>query len=483
VRHFGKLYAFEGPDGVGKSELSRRFAGMLEQEGIPIKLLTFPGKEAGTVGRLVYDFHHAPQAFGVAKVATSSLQLMHIAAHIDAIENVILPTLRDGVSVVLDRFWWSTKVYGLAGGSEARLLQSMIDVELSAWGQVRPSVVFLITRRKPLRPEPEGQWQRWRDLYKQVAAEEQNKTKVVRVDNDDTIEEAVRQLKLALKSLNRQQETAASAQLPLNLPDTRPSTVSPPAVFSGLSPVSPTVVYDTYWRLAAERQEIFFKRWRREAPPWTPDRILSEFKFTNAYRASDRVSQYLIKEVIYRGEQSEEEVFFRTILFKLFNKIETWELLKKSFGTVTYADFDLKAYDKALSRASGGGPIYSAAYIMPSGSSAFWNYAKTSGSPPASRSNDGGRGRIENCGSQKHAGGIYVAAFLSHDRRFPRISICDGPQLQHVNKFLGNGIRRSWAGRKRRDFEVFPVAWWTERIRSDPGGYGPAGNGVRTPRD
>src|SRR5262249_33259525 len=33
--------------------------------------------------------------------------------------------------------------------------------------------------------------------------------------------------------------------------------------------------------------------------------------------------------------------------------------------------FDLKVYDKVLSKASGGGPIYSAAYIMPSGSSTF----------------------------------------------------------------------------------------------------------------
>jgi len=40
--------------------------------------------------------------------------------------------------------------------------------------------------------------------------------------------------------------------------------------------------------------------------------VLSKFKFTNAYRASDRVSQYLIKEVIYNSDLSktpEETVF------------------------------------------------------------------------------------------------------------------------------------------------------------------------------
>ena len=87
----GKLYVFEGPDGVGKSELSSRFATMLNEKGTPAKLLSFPGKNDGTIGKLVYDLHHAPQSFGVKKVSSSSLQLMHIAAHIDAIENQILP--------------------------------------------------------------------------------------------------------------------------------------------------------------------------------------------------------------------------------------------------------------------------------------------------------------------------------------------------------------------------------------------------------
>ncbi len=66
-------------------------------------------------------------------------------------------------------------------------------------------------------------------------------------------------------------------------------------VFSKLSPAKPTVVYDTYWRFAAERQAIFFRRLQRQPPPWTEDQILRVHKVTNAYRASDRTSQYLIR--------------------------------------------------------------------------------------------------------------------------------------------------------------------------------------------
>jgi thymidylate kinase len=371
VRQLGQLYVFEGPDGVGKTELSSRFTAMLSEKGLPAKLLSFPGKSEGTIGKLVYELHHAPQAFGVAKASSSSMQLMHIAAHIDAIESVILPTLHEGTSVVLDRFWWSTKVYGLAGGSDKRLLDNMIDVELAAWGGVRPSVVFLIHRKTPLRPEPESQWQRWCELYERVSAEERRRTNIVPIDNNDSIEGAVRQLALSLDDARSNDAHETNTQMPLDLSTLTSPRVCAPSVFSGLSPAKPTIVYDTYWRFAAERQEIFFKRWKHQPPPWTSDRILSEFKFTNAYRASDRVSQFLIKEVIYSGDQSEEEVFFRTILFKLFNKIETWQLLKKSFGTITYADFDFESYDHVLSKASAGGAIYSGAYIMPSGSVAF----------------------------------------------------------------------------------------------------------------
>ncbi|MCI0525851.1 MAG: hypothetical protein L0Y56_00155, partial [Nitrospira sp.] len=101
---------------------------------------------------------------------------------------------------------------------------------------------------------------------------------------------------------------------------------------SDLSPLVPSEVYNFYWYLATERQNIFFRKLGGSGPPWTNDPILQEYKFTNAYRASDRVSQYLIRNVIYEGDQSPEEVIFRIVLFKVFNKIETWELLRGTFG-------------------------------------------------------------------------------------------------------------------------------------------------------
>jgi thymidylate kinase len=373
VKNFGKLYVFEGPDGVGKTELSARFASLLEKQGVRAKRLAFPGMDEGTLGKLVYNLNHAPESLSVRKIAPASLQLLHVAAHLDAIENTILPALRSGAAVVLDRFWWSTRVYGLAAGANRRLLDAMIDVELAAWGLVTPTVIFLIKRQTPLRPEPEAIWRKCTELYEHLSAQEQRKTRVVEIDNNASVADAVRQLKIALEHRQNQTTESAADQLKLELSDRSPERTAPsPAVFTALAPAVPTVVYDTYWRFAAERQEIFFRRWQRQRPPWTLDPILAEFKFTNAYRASDRVSQFLIKNVIYEGDQAEEEVFFRIILFKLFNKIETWERLTRALGVVRYRDYDFRAYDAALSKAiDGGEAIYSAAYIMPSGSKAF----------------------------------------------------------------------------------------------------------------
>ncbi len=108
-------------------------------------------------------------------------------------------------------------------------------------------------------------------------------------------------------------------------------------------------------------------RVRNDEPPWTEDSILQEHRFTNVYRASDRVSQYLIREVLYQGSQDPGEIFFRCLLFKFFNRINTWEYLHEQHGMPTWVDFSLKHYNDTLSsRLSQRLPIYSAAYIMPS---------------------------------------------------------------------------------------------------------------------
>ena len=137
---------------------------------------------------------------------------------------------------------------------------------------------------------------------------------------------------------------------------------------SGAASLRRTPVYELYWQFAAERQAIYFRRLEGQAAPWTDDPILQTYKFTNAYRAADRVSQYLIRHVIYneRYSTAPSEIVFRTLLFKLFNKVSTWELLEDQLGPPSWQAFDPDAYDAVFGSAMAAGlRLYSGAYIVP----------------------------------------------------------------------------------------------------------------------
>lgn len=124
-------------------------------------------------------------------------------------------------------------------------------------------------------------------------------------------------------------------------------------------------VYNLYWYFAYERQNIFWKKVNDEKSPWTEDKILQEYKFCNSYRVNDRVSQYLLQNVIYNGKKySDEDILFRIIVFKLFNKESTWELLLNHFEDITLKLFSVSDYSKVLENAILNGiKIYNDAYI------------------------------------------------------------------------------------------------------------------------
>lgn len=124
--------------------------------------------------------------------------------------------------------------------------------------------------------------------------------------------------------------------------------------------------YDLLWEYAAERQATYWRRLRGLAPPWTADPAMAAWRYTNVYRVSDRVSQYLLREVVYRGGAwTSKDVFLRTLLFKFFNRVDTWEHLVDRVGQPTWAGFGVRHYAAALdARVAEGKPLYNAAYVM-----------------------------------------------------------------------------------------------------------------------
>ncbi len=139
-----------------------------------------------------------------------------------------------------------------------------------------------------------------------------------------------------------------------------------------MAPVARPEVHDAYWRFAARRHEIFVKRFENDPQPWGDDEILRRYKFCNTYRAADRVSQYMIREVIY-GELAEdlapEDVFLRIVLFRLFSKEATWDALEGATGGVRRETLNVDALGDLLEELRCRGPIYTAAFILAAPSS------------------------------------------------------------------------------------------------------------------
>lgn len=362
----GQLLVVEGPDGVGKTTVCRALAEHLMARGHDLLQLSFPGKQPGTVGELVYRVHHDEGPISVRDISPLGKQALHVAAHIDTIDRQIMPALRQGKTVLLDRFWWSAWVYGLIGGCNRHTLRALVEAERATWSHVRPTLAVLLRRASPIdRDDPLPYWRRLASEYDRVAEREGRAYPVAVIENSGRLEEV---LAMIIVELGGRVDLAHRDQFPIRFPEPNCERTGP-TIASHILPLKPSVVYDTYWRFAAERQEIFFRRLEGRAGPWTTDPILGEFKFTNAYRASDRVSQYLIRKVIYRDDlpATPDEIFFRVMLFKLFNKIETWEALETVLGHVTFEDYTFDRYDNVLTGImAAGSAIYSAAYIMPS---------------------------------------------------------------------------------------------------------------------
>ena len=127
-----------------------------------------------------------------------------------------------------------------------------------------------------------------------------------------------------------------------------------------------STAYDDYWFFAASRHQRFLDS--QHFTRANTDPILDEYKFTNCYRVLDRTSQFLVKNISSNNIYDAPNIFFRTLIFKLFNKIETWQSLESRLGDITLENFREDEYISILSEMKAHKlKIYSAAYIMPSG--------------------------------------------------------------------------------------------------------------------
>lgn len=184
----GHLVVFEGPDGVGKTTISKLLVKDLSNRGIKCVWLSFPGHEIGTLGSEIYKLHHDTR---FAQIPPISMQLMHVAAHIELLQRRILPELAAGTWVVLDRYWWSTWAYGMVRGANPSELQLALRIERQQWAKVHPTVAFLL-RRKIV--DADADHAVLRKYYRQIATRQKSEHPINIILNNRTIEDALRRV-------------------------------------------------------------------------------------------------------------------------------------------------------------------------------------------------------------------------------------------------------------------------------------------------
>lgn len=93
----------------------------------------------------------------------------------------------------------------------------------------------------------------------------------------------------------------------------------------------------TFFEVMKERQKIWVRRVQQRKPaPWTNNRILRDYKYTNVYRELDRASQFMIKHILMQ-EYSVEQKLFKLMVFRFYNQPDSF---RQNGGLIDLPDYE-----------------------------------------------------------------------------------------------------------------------------------------------
>ena len=133
------------------------------------------------------------------------------------------------------------------------------------------------------------------------------------------------------------------------------------------NPIPRPGVYELYWKFTYERQKAFETRLSGKPAPWSDDPIIEEYKFCNVFRATDRVSQYMIREVCYNEEASHpDDRIFQIVAFRFFSNTKTWDGIRAYLGRAPIInDLADGTFEASLEHVrQKNGKLYTGAFIL-----------------------------------------------------------------------------------------------------------------------
>lgn len=195
-----RFVAFEGVDGTGKTSFFNSLANYYKTfaADLPLYADSFPGSLTGTLGEWVYRVHHNKTIDGPApeNIAPPALQLLHVAAHIDAILNHIGPILTANGNVILDRYWWSTFAYSRSYVTKKQAL-ALVNVERAFLDKLPHPTIIYLTRQTSLKSDEIDQimYHKIDTYYREVIElERESGTRVFELSNDSSLLNTWKQL-------------------------------------------------------------------------------------------------------------------------------------------------------------------------------------------------------------------------------------------------------------------------------------------------
>ena len=113
MAYSGHFIVLEGIDGCGSTTHSKRLAKALRMAGVDVRLTCEP--TTGPIGALIRQVLQkrlfVPDATGPRDFAWSTMALLFAADRLDHLDCMILPALREGATVVSDRYDLSSLAY------------------------------------------------------------------------------------------------------------------------------------------------------------------------------------------------------------------------------------------------------------------------------------------------------------------------------------------------------------------------------------
>lgn len=122
----GLYVAIEGIDGSGKTTQAQSVAQELKKRGKNVVITEEPWDD-GFVGGIIRDNILS----GKTKLSPVALQHLFVADRADHLEKVVIPALKNGQTVITDRYFWSAIPYGLLDRGDTNYSNS--EVILAAY--------------------------------------------------------------------------------------------------------------------------------------------------------------------------------------------------------------------------------------------------------------------------------------------------------------------------------------------------------------